>query len=159
MTTGAKVTMPDVPVRRTDARGRPGSAFRCLVASALLAGAAAAPAAAHAASLRSDQAESNEGYYQLLWEAEEPVRLVESTDPDFRNSAVVYSGSDTARVVSGKPDGVWYYRLEAASDGRSLTGSVAVTVRHHSLVRALSFFALGAVVFGATLGLILFARP
>jgi hypothetical protein len=118
---------------------------------------AAAPASA--AMLESDQSESNEGYFQLRWEAEEPIRLVEATDPGFRDAAVLYRGSDTASVISGKPDGIWYYRIEAADGGAILTDPITVTVRHHSLQRAFSFFALGAVVFVMTLGLILLARP
>lgn len=118
----------------------------------------ATPAAA--ATLEADQSESREGYFQLRWEADEPVRLIEATSPDFRDARELYSGSDSARVISGKPDGIWYYRLEsAASDAEILSEPVTVTVRHHSLRRAFAFFVLGAVVFAATLALIFVARP
>lgn len=100
--------------------------------------------------------ESNEGYYQLRWEAEEPIRLVEASTADFADARVLYTGTDTGHVVSGKPDGVWYYRLESVDGARTLSDPATITVRHHSLLRAFSFFALGVVVFAATLGLILF---
>ncbi|HUF73271.1 MAG TPA: hypothetical protein VMR74_10275 [Gammaproteobacteria bacterium] len=103
--------------------------------------------------------ESNEGYYQLAWQAEEPVRLVESPGRDFVDATVLYSGTDTGHVVSGKPDGIWHYRLESADGNRVLSELATITVRHHSLERALLFFALGVVVFVATLGLIFFVRP
>jgi hypothetical protein len=113
---------------------------------------------APAASLAVDQTVSREGYYQLRWEAESPVRLVEASSPDFDAARVLYQGSDTARVVSGKPDGTWYYRLEPAAGGAVIGEPIAVTVLHHPLGRALAFFATGAIVFAATLGLILFGR-
>jgi hypothetical protein len=109
-----------------------------------------------AAMLAASPEESNEGYYQLSWQSDGPVRLVESPDPDFATARTLYVGADTASFVSGRPDGRWYYRLEAANEPRVISETVAVTVRHHSLGRALGFFALGAVVFLATLGLIVF---
>lgn len=115
------------------------------------------PGIAGAAALEAP-AESSEGYYQLRWEADEPIRLVEATSAGFADARTIYTGSDTAHVVSGKPDGVFHYRIETAGGGTVLADPVVVTVRHHSLSRAFSFFALGAVVFLATLGLILFAR-
>jgi hypothetical protein len=125
------------------------AALACLLAAGAVA----------AADLRVDQSVSNEGYFQLSWESEEPVRLVEATSPEFTNASVLYQGGDTARVISGKPDGIWHYRLESAAAGGAIGEPITVTVRHHSLQRAFAFFALGAIVFAATLGLILFARP
>ena len=112
-----------------------------------------------AATLEPAELESNEGYYQLSWEADEAIRLIEAESSDFSDGRAIYSGLDSGHVVSGKPDGVWYYRLEAADGGNILSDPAVITVRHHSLGRAFSFFALGAVVFLATLGLIFFARP
>jgi hypothetical protein len=103
--------------------------------------------------------ESNEGYYQLTWQADEPVRLVESSSPDFRAARALYSGTATGHVVSGRPDGTWHYRLESADGARVLSDAATITVRHHSLGRAFAFFGLGAVVFVATLGLIFLVRP
>ena len=111
--------------------------------------------------LESDTDMATAGYYQLRWEsADAATRLVESTDPAFVDARVIYAGPDTARLVSGKPNGTYYYRLE--SDDRAAGAPVAVvsktlkvTVEHHSMTRAFTFFATGAVVFAATLGLIL----
>jgi hypothetical protein len=111
------------------------------------------------ATLEPVELESNEGYYQLSWDTDEAVNLIEAEIADFSDGVVVYSGLDSGHVVSGKPDGVWFYRLEAADGGGVLSDPAVITVRHHSLARAFSFFALGAVVFLATLGLIFFARP
>mgnify|MGYP000382115906 CR=1 FL=1 len=66
-----------------------------------------------------------------------------------------------ARLMSGKPDGDYYYRLESASGTDAaqqvvLSDVLKVTVEHHPLERAFAFFAVGAAVFAATLGLILF---
>ncbi len=104
--------------------------------------------------LSADSDVSTEGYFQLRWEAAEPIRLVESDSRDFRDARVVYEGPDTATVLSGKPDGVYHYRIESIAGRTPIGEPVSVTVAHHSLARALAFFAVGAVVFLATLALI-----
>jgi hypothetical protein len=110
-------------------------------------------------SLESDTPVATAGYYQLRWESGEvATRLVEANDPEFADARVIYAGPDTARLMSGKPDGDYYYRLEAAGDvtpAPVLSETLKVTVEHHPLPRALTFFAIGAAVFAATLGLIL----
>jgi hypothetical protein len=132
------------------------AANRFLAAACLLACSCLVPRQGVVAALEPRELESNEGYYQLRWEAEEPVRLVESSSADFADAKILYSGTDTGHVVSGKPDGTWYYRLESADGARILGEPATIAVRHHSLARAFSFFALGAIVFLASLGLILF---
>jgi hypothetical protein len=105
--------------------------------------------------LQSDTEVAAAGYYQLSWEqGDKDVRLVESRDPAFSDRTVVYAGADTARLVSGKPDGEYYYRLEALPGERVLSNTLEVSVQHHSLRRAWAFFSIGAVVFLATLALI-----
>ncbi len=101
------------------------------------------------------------GFYRLSWEgsAHSHVELHESQHPEFHDYRVLYSGPDTASVQSGRADGVYYYRLSVpaqAPQDAQLSEIVAVTVQHHSLGRALSFFALGGVVFAALLGVIAF---
>jgi hypothetical protein len=86
---------------------------------------------------------------------------VESFDPDFETHRIVYEGPDNARLMSGKSDGDYYYRLENARPVNGypsdvLSNTLRVTVRHHSLARALTFFAIGATVFAVTLALVLF---
>lgn len=108
--------------------------------------------------LESDTEVATAGFFQLRWAAGPgELRLVESGDADFRAPHVVYEGADTARLVSGKPDGVYFYRLESVGGVPAvLSNTVEVSVRHHSLGRAAAFFAVGAAVFAATLGLIVY---
>jgi hypothetical protein len=84
------------------------------------------------------------------------VELVESTDPAFATSTLVYSGPDHATVLSGKRDGAWFYRARQAGDGAPGPWGrpLEVTVRHHGLDRAFVFFAVGGIVFGMTVLLI-----
>lgn len=110
-------------------------------------------ATAQSARLEASPEVATAGFYQLRWYSARPVELEESQDPEFASAAIIYSGSDAARVMSGKPDGVLYYRVRDIDDG-TFSNVVKVTVRHHSLVRALAFFSLGAIVFLATLLLI-----
>lgn len=111
--------------------------------------------------LETDTSLATAGYYQLRWEAGDvETRLVEATDPSFDNARIIYAGPDTARLMSGKPDGDYYYRLESAGAngpprGAAVSNTLKVTVAHHSTTRAFSFFTLGAAVFAATLGLII----
>jgi len=104
--------------------------------------------------LRSDTDVATAGYFQLSWNADEPIRLVESKSADFTNSSTIYTGSDSGRTVSGRRDGELFYRLESAGSGAVLGGPLRVIVAHHPLSRALSFFGVGAFVFVATLALI-----
>jgi hypothetical protein len=106
--------------------------------------------AAQEVQLEADTAVANAGYFQLRWNAPAAVELEEATTPDFRAPRLVYSGSDKARVVSGKPDGDWYYRARPVSSGSSFSNIVKVEVRHHPIERAVAFFIVGAVVFLAT---------
>ena len=80
--------------------------------------------------------------------------LEEARSADFAGARVIYEGADNARVMSGKADGEWYYRARPAAAGSAYGDTVTVTVQHHPLGRAFGFFALGAVVFLATLALI-----
>lgn len=105
--------------------------------------------------LASDSDVATAGFFQLTWDSDGPIELQESMDPEFTRASVIYTGADTARIISGKPDGDWYYRARPASgDSGVWSRPVKVTVRHHSLARALTFFAVGATVFAATLVLI-----
>ena len=93
------------------------------------------------------------GFYRLSWEAGiERVELQEATDPGFDNPATTYTGPDRATVISGKPNGSWFYRIRTLYDKSAGPWSepLTVTVAHHSLTRALLFLALGVTVFIAT---------
>lgn len=107
--------------------------------------------------LFSDTATATAGYFRVSWEtAATRVELQEANDPAFRQAVTRYSGPDRATVISGKPDGIWYYRIRAADAPQAGAWSMAVRVAvvHHDLHRALLFFALGVTVFLATLLLI-----
>jgi hypothetical protein len=79
----------------------------------------------------------------------------EATSPGFASPRVVYRGSDNARVMSGKPDGDWYYRARTAGSASEFGNVAKVQVRHHSVARAFGFFSLGALVFLVTLAVII----
>ena len=110
----------------------------------------ASQVAAQEVQLEADTAVANAGYFQLRWNASAAVELEESTTSDFRAPRLVYSGSDTARVISGKSDGDWYYRARPVSSNNSFSNTVMVEVRHHPIERAVAYFVVGAVVFLAT---------
>jgi hypothetical protein len=152
MTTTAPTASPEPQAFSRTASG-------ILIIALLTALAAATAGQVQAATLEPVNLESREGYFQLHWEADEPIRLVEAPGADFTTPTAIYTGSDTGHVASGKPDGTWYYRLESADVSQVLSNTATITVRHHSLQRALTFFTIGAAVFLATLGLIVFARP
>jgi len=98
------------------------------------------------------------GFYQLSWETDaENIELQEATQSAFRNPTTYYKGADRATVISGRPNGTWYYRVRAVTSEQSGTWSepVKVTVAHHSLSRALMFLSLGVIIFLAIVVLII----
>jgi hypothetical protein len=108
--------------------------------------------------LHADTDIATAGFYRLSWEAGAGrVELQEAESPGFAHPATRYLGHDRATVISGRPDGVWYYRLRSRDDARAgpWSETVRVTVQHHPLSRALLFFGLGIAVFLATLLMIL----
>jgi hypothetical protein len=97
------------------------------------------------------------GYYRLSWTADTPQVTIEETTPDSGATTTLYTGPDRATLISGQANGTRIYRAgEIAANGRISAWSepVTVTVAHHPLSRALGFFAVGALVFLATLALI-----
>ncbi|MGD2112935.1 MAG: fibronectin type III domain-containing protein [Gammaproteobacteria bacterium] len=136
----------DEPVRRALLL-----AVACLLAAAPLQTVHPAPR------LDSDRDIAAAGFYRLAWETDaERIELQEATGPGFQKPLTLYTGPDRATVISGKPDGTWYYRVRAAGNppGGPWSDPVAVTVAHHSLSRALLFLALGVGVFVAIVGVI-----
>ena len=128
------------------------------------------PCPASAVGLDAKPSRSTDGVYQLSWESKGEVLLEEARDPGFTDSRIVYRGRDQATTLTGRRDGVYYYRLSFAS-AASIGGSsekglsarrterspvpLQVRVEHHSLLRALSVFAVGLAVFAATVRLVL----
>lgn len=139
---------------------RPTLALSLLIASGPALAGEAPPLAPPA--LSADSAVATAGYYRLSWThpdmADSPAfELQESPTADFTAAEIVYHGPDRATTHSGRADGDYHFRVRALADGSASGWSAPVTVqvRHHSLLRAGLFFALGALVFVATLGLIL----
>ncbi|NIP73282.1 MAG: fibronectin type III domain-containing protein [Gammaproteobacteria bacterium] len=126
----------------------------CLLGISAAAGAAEVPV------LEASVTEATAGFYRLSWTSpgDSPeFELQESSVPEFERATTMYRGLDQASVLTGRKDGRYYYRVRARLENGTVTpwsDPVQVTVKHHSLGRALRFFATGAVVFLATLGLI-----
>jgi len=107
--------------------------------------------------LESDSEVSSAGYYQLHWANQHigSFILEESKKPDFTDAITLYQGPDTATLVSGRKNGTYYYRVRGADANKDWSNSVEVKVVHHSLSRAFLFFSLGAIVFLATLTMVI----
>jgi len=112
--------------------------------------------------LSSDTDVARAGYYRLQWHwssadgaPQGPFQLQESSTPDFSDALALYRGPDLATVISGRRDGVRYYRVGSQHSETRWSNVVAVETQHHSLSRALLFFAAGGLVFALTLGVIL----
>ncbi len=105
---------------------------------------------AQAIKLETDQAISSAGYYQLSWDFEDAptdtVFIVDERTSEMSLATPIYSGKDTAMVISGKPDGTYIYQVRSA-DNQYQSNAIEVVVSHHSLATAFRFFVLGAVVF------------
>ena len=115
---------------------------------------------ASALDLQSDTDTASAGYFRLVWQSSVPAatyQLQESIDPGFSDPDILYRGPDTARTISGRSNGTYYYRARAMTESGG-TGNwsqpVKVTVAHHALIKAGGFFAVGALVFLSTLSLI-----
>ena len=115
--------------------------------------------------LQSDSPISTAGFFRLSWVLEDAenmqaveYQLQSSRNADFTKAVEVYRGPDLARVISGKRDGDYYYRIRLIKPDQSVgpwSEATRVTVAHHSLARALMFFAAGAVIFFSLLIFIL----
>lgn len=108
--------------------------------------------------LNSNKDVAEAGFFKLSWqESIGDVEIEEATNRDFSNSNRLYPGSDNATVISGKPNGTWYYRARSIDDEQAGSWSevMRVTVVHHSLQRALFFFSAGLVMFVATCWLVI----
>lgn len=99
---------------------------------------------------------STDGVAKLSWHApsDTAVSLQQSTDNGFSDARTIYHGPDTATTVTGLTDGRYYYRAALTSENETPPGwsePVVLTVAHHSLTKAFTFFTLGVIVFLATL--------
>lgn len=102
----------------------------------------------------SDTTTSTTGYFQLSWQGGQHYVVQQAETENFSHVKTIYQGEDTATSMTGLPDNSYYYRVgtKPASDA-AMTWSkpIRVVVAHHSLSRALLFFAMGASVFIAVL--------
>lgn len=116
-------------------------------------------ALAAAPELQSDSDIASAGYYRLSWKSDISVDFIlqESKDPAFSQPTTLYQGPDTATLVSGRSDGTYYYRIRSSEDDTETgwSNTAKVEVNHHPLSRAFMFFALGAIVFIATLSVVI----
>ena len=122
--------------------------------------------------LNEDAAEqvATAGYYTLSWTLpagtdgdEVPLfELVEASDAGFADAHPRYRGPDLATTISGKADGTYFYRVRLAGEAAGRAGAWSnthrVVVAHHPLSRAFAFLIVGALVFAATLGVILYGH-
>ena len=97
--------------------------------------------------LNSDTKLSTAGYFQLSWQDESGLsyQLQQASYPDFRDAVTLYQGPDQATVISGLPDGDYFYRVR--NEDESWSKAFKISVKHHSLAKALGFFSLGAAMF------------
>jgi len=107
---------------------------------------------------------SSAGYFRLSWKQDTEndtaifnFELQEADNPAFTQVKTLYSGPDTASLVSGRRNGIYYYRVGYLRDHTDpiWSNTQIVEVTHHPLSRAFMFFALGAIVFIATLTMVI----
>jgi len=103
---------------------------------------------------------TNSGSIKISWKLPESIAaennytyvLQQSLSPDFDSVKIRYSGPDLATYISGLKNGTYNYRIRSVRDGKTSPWSevIVVTVEHHSLQLAFILFGLGAIVFIAT---------
>jgi hypothetical protein len=125
----------------------------CVLIGPVVSGAVEAP------ELSVNPMQSSDGKATISWSQPDgaSIEIQKSRDKAFAVQTNLYRGQDNATVVTGLSNGEYHYRGRLVyPDGQSSSWSdpVRLSVEHHSLTRALSFFALGALVFIATLLLI-----
>ena len=115
------------------------------------------PVSAEPPELESSAETATAGYFVLDWKSA-PEGIFElreqATDGSER---ILYRGPDTARLISGKPDGVYRYEIRRVEESE-WSEPATVTVAHHPLPRALGFFLVGTLVFVATLAVVVRGR-
>ena len=112
------------------------------------------PLPAAAVALISDTEVASAGYFTLSWEADkQAIELQEADNAEFAHAKTLYRGQDSATLVSGKPDGQWFYRLRRL-DSDAWSQTIDVEVAHHPLSRALAFLGVGILVFAAVAAVI-----
>jgi hypothetical protein len=103
--------------------------------------------------------QSSDGKATINWSQPDGalIDIQKSRDKAFVVKTNLYRGQDNATVVTGLGNGEYHFRgrfVYPDKQSSPWSNPVKLSVEHHSLTRALSFFALGALVFIATLLLI-----
>lgn len=93
------------------------------------------------------------GYVTLAWPDAKGNVLLERKDG--ANWTEIYKGSDGATTLTGLPNGTYAYRV---TDDTGVSPVFTVTIAHHPLSRAFSFFGMGFIMFMVLLAL-LFRGP
>ena len=137
------------------------SRFREVVAGGLLAAClGGSPCAASAtAAPELDPALSHDGVARLTWDVPDTASITLQQAPGiaFDQPTILYRGRDSGTTLTGLADGEYFYRIGIHSDqsgDAQWSAPVRLEVSHHPLSRAWTFFAVGVVVFVATLGLV-----
>lgn len=118
------------------------------------------PNAVAAPVLSSSDTLSTAGYFRLSWSTQSKqnsesteYELQQAANNAFSSPKTIYTGPDEASVISGLSDQTYFYRVRANEGDWSPVAKVEV--KHHPLSRAFGFFALGAVMFIATVVVLL----
>ena len=114
-----------------------------------------------ASAIQADQSIATAGYFRLTWQTnptstdqESEFVVQQSRTQGFEQVRNLYQGTEKASLISGMPDGVYFYRVKE-KDASGWSVPVRVQVQHHPLGTALQFFGLGLLVFALTLFTIL----
>jgi hypothetical protein len=96
--------------------------------------------------LYSDASLSTEGYFVINWEgfADTGHVLQQSRTTDFREPVSYDINAAGSMTLSGYKDGIYLFR---AGESGNWSDTLRVEVKHHSLAKALGFFALGLLLF------------
>lgn len=103
---------------------------------------------------------TDSGYMSIKWSSTGnyvgDYQLEQASDPDFKESKLIYEGPDRASFVSGLPNGVYYFRVRAVEGDKFSQWSpmVSVKVKHHSLAMAFGLASVGIVVFLLTVAVV-----
>lgn len=109
-------------------------------------------ASLHAApELQSSDGVSTTGSFRLSWGP--AIAVLPTQDSDYLleecsadECRPVYRGHDRSTVISGRPDGIYRFRISEAGSPDSY-GETSVEVRHHDLGRSLIVLSGGFVLF------------
>lgn len=104
------------------------------------------------------EGDSSAGHLRLTWSGGGPgaeYELQQSEDEGFSSVEVRYRGEQTASVLSGLPNGEFYFRVRTVEgEGGGTPGpwssAVSFVVTHYSLQFAVTLLVIGALIFLST---------